>query len=88
MKYPKFGHASATDYTARFIRYGLITRDEAIEIIKEKDYAIDPKCVDDFCEFCGYSRSEFYAIIDKLYNRNLFEKDEFGRWKLKNAIYE
>lgn len=27
LKYPKFGHASATDYAARFIRYGLLTRD-------------------------------------------------------------
>ena len=59
-----------------------------LEIIKEKDHALDPKCVDDFCEFCGYSKSEFYAILDKMYNRDLFEKDEFGRWKLKNAIYE
>ena len=31
MKYPKFGHASATDYASRFIRYGLITREEGIE---------------------------------------------------------
>ena len=36
LKYPKFGHAFATDYTARFIRYGLMNREEAIEIIKKK----------------------------------------------------
>lgn len=30
LKYPKFGHATATDYTARHIRYGMLSRDEAV----------------------------------------------------------
>lgn len=88
MKYPKFGHASATDYTSRFIRYGMITREEAIEIVKEKDHELDPKCVRDFCRFCGYSESEFWNIVDRFYNPELFEKDIMGRWKLKEAIYD
>lgn len=87
LKYPKFGHGAATDYTARYIRYGLLDREEAIKIVKKKDHALDPKCVEDFCEFCGYTKSEFWAIVDKLYNRELFEKDKMGRWKLKDAIY-
>ncbi|MCI8752410.1 MAG: N-acetyl sugar amidotransferase [Lachnospiraceae bacterium] len=88
MKYPKFGHAAATDYTSRFIRYGLMTREEAIKIVKEKDHDLDPKAVDDFCKFCGYSKTEFWKIIDSFYNRDIFEKDKMGRWNLKNAIYE
>lgn len=83
MKYPKFGHASATDYASRFIRYGLITRDDAINIVKERDHMLDPKCVREFCNFCGYSESEFWEIVDKLYNRELFEKNSFGEWVLK-----
>lgn len=88
LKYPKFGHAAATDYTARFIRYGLMTREEAKELIKKKEHALDPKCVDDFCEFCGYTRTEFWAIVDRLYNKEIFEKDAMGRWTLKDAIYD
>lgn len=88
LKYPKFAHASATDYTARFVRYGMITREEAIEIVKKRDHALDPKCVADFCQFCGYSEKEFWGIVDKLYNRELFEKDEYGEWKLKHPVWE
>lgn len=88
LKYPKFGHGAATDYSARFIRYGLMTREEAIQVIKERDHALDPKCVEDFCNFCGYTLAEFWAIVDKLYNRDIFEKDEMGRWILKGAIYD
>ena len=87
LKYPKFGHASATDYCARTIRYGMMTRDEAIQLVKERDHALDPLCVRDFCSFCGYTEQEFWSIIDKLYNKDLFEKDKTGKWVLKDPIW-
>lgn len=88
MKYPKFGHASATDYAARMVRFGLATREEAIELVKKHDHDLDPLCVRDFCEFCGYTETEFYNIIDKFYNQELFEKNEMGVWVLKNPIWK
>ena len=87
-KYPKFGHASATDYCSRFIRYGVMTREEAIKIVRERDHKLDQKCVDDFCRFLGYSKREFWEVVDKFYNRDLFEKDEFGKWVLKNRDFK
>lgn len=87
LKYPKFGHASATDYAARFVRYGLLTREEAKELVKKHDHALDPSSVSDFIEFAGYTQSEFWAIIDKFYNRELFEKDNFGRWILNKPVW-
>lgn len=83
MKYPKFGHACATDYASRFVRYGMMTRDEAVRLVKERDGNLDPKCVRDFCDFCGYSETEFWQIIDKHYNTDIFEKNRFGEWVLK-----
>ncbi len=88
MKYPKFGHATATDYAARSIRYGLLTRDEAIKLVKEHDHALDSLCVRDFCEFAGYSETEFWSIVDKFYNRDIFKKNELGRWVLKEPVWE
>lgn len=83
MKYPKFGHATATDYCSRMVRYGMITREEAVKLVKEHDHALDPLCVRDFCEFLGYSEKEFWEIIDRHYNQELFEKDKLNRWVLK-----
>ncbi len=88
MKYPKFGHAFATDYASRYVRYGLINRHEAIELVKKHDAFLDPLCVRDFCEFCGYSETEFWSIVDKFYNRDLFEKNDFGEWILKNPVWK
>lgn len=88
LKYPKFGHASATDYSSRMIRYGLIDRDNAVKMVREHDHALDPKCVHDFCEFCGYSESEFWKIIDSLYNADIFDHNLNGEWVLKNPVWK
>lgn len=88
MKYPKFGHQFATDYASRFVRYGLMTREEAIQAVKEHDHDLDPLSVRDFCEFCSYTETEFWKIVDSFYNRDLFEKDACGNWKLKSPVWE
>jgi len=88
LKYPKFGHASATDYAARFVRYGLLTREEAKNLVKERDHRLDVRAVRDFCEFLGYSEAEFWRIVDKFYNRDLFEKNTYGEWVLRHPVWE
>jgi len=88
LKYPKFGHATATDYAARFVRYGQISREEAVDLVRRHDHDLDSKCVDDFVDFTGYSYTEFWSIIDGFYNRDLFEKNELGQWILKNPVWE
>ena len=88
LKYPKFGHANATDYASRFVRYGMMSREEAVQLVKEHDHKLDPLCVRDFCEFCGYTETEFWNIIDSLYNRDLFEKNDLGVWVLKHPVWE
>ena len=87
MKYPKFGHASATDYVTRFVRYGLLTREEAIEVVQLHDGRLDSKCLRDFTEFLGYSETEFWSIVGKFYNRDLFEKNGFGERVLKEPVW-
>jgi len=87
MKYPKFGHASATDYTARMIRYGMISREQAIELVREHDHALDPRSVREFCQFAGYSERDFWKIVDEHYNRKIFIKNNNDTWVLKNPLW-
>lgn len=88
MKYPKFGHAYATDYASRFVRYGLMTREEAVKLIEEREHALDSRIIEDFCAFTGMTAKEFYDALDKLYNRDLFVKNDMGQWRLKPEFYE
>lgn len=80
LKYPKFGHASATEMASRWIRAGRKTRAEMIPIVKYRDRKLDQGIVDSFCEFTHMSPREFWRIMDKWYNPDLFEQDEDGVW--------
>lgn len=88
MKYPKYGHAYATDYASRWIRYGILSREDGLKLVEERDHALDPKIIDDFCQFTGMSVNEFYNALDKLYNKDLFEKNEFEQWRLRKEFID
>lgn len=88
MKFPKYGHAYATDYAARWVRYGLLTREEAVKLAEERDHNVDPKIVEDFCQFTGMAIKEFYEALDKLYNKEIFEQNAWGQWRLKKENIE
>jgi len=80
MKYLKFGHAYATDIASRWIRYGLKTREEMIPIVEEYDKKLDQGVVEKFCDFIKIPPREFWKIMDKWYNKELFEQDTDGVW--------
>ncbi len=83
MKYPKFGYGNASSMTSLWVRKGEMTRDEAITLIKDHDYILDRRVMDDFCSFCGYTTRQLWEIIDKFWNRDLFQKVD-GIWRLKH----
>jgi N-acetyl sugar amidotransferase len=82
LKYPKFGHARATDVACNWVRNGYITRDEAVDLVMEHDHKLDPEALDDFLSFTGIARAEFWGRVDQLYNRDLFERRN-GLWALR-----
>jgi len=86
LKYLKFGHASATDVASRLIRYGLKTREEMIPIVEERDGKLDQDTIEKFCEFTELTIVEFWRIMDKWYNKELFKKDEDGIWHPKFKV--
>lgn len=86
LKYPKFGHASATEMASRWIRAGLKTREEMIGLVQEYDKKLDQGIVDNFCQFVGMSPREFWAVMDKWYNKELFSRDKDGVWHEKFEV--
>lgn len=86
LKYPKYGHASATEMASRWIRAGLKTREEMIPFVKQYDKILDQGIVEKFCEFTHMSPKEFWSVMDKWYNRTLFEQDRDGVWHEKFEV--
>ncbi|MFH1304876.1 MAG: N-acetyl sugar amidotransferase, partial [Candidatus Omnitrophota bacterium] len=82
MKYPKFGFGRATDVVGYWIRAGRITREEGRRLIEENDHKLDARILKDFLDFTGYTEKEFWNIVEKFWNRDIFEKAGVA-WRLK-----
>ena len=65
----------------------MISREEAIELVQNHDHKLDSLSLQDFLDFTGYGHREFWGIVDKFYNKDIFENIN-GEWKLKNPIWE
>ncbi len=85
MKFPKYGHARATDIASGLIREGRMKREDAVKLVNEEDYKLDPKALEDFLKFTGYTKEEFDIIVNKFANREYVQKIN-NVWRLKNPI--
>ena len=65
MKYPKFGFQRAADIASRRVREGLMSLDEAKEVMETVDPVLDPRALKDFCKTLGYTEKEFWEIARK-----------------------
>lgn len=86
MKYPKYGHARATDVACYWIRDGILTRDKAIELVHKHDHKLDPIALEHYLEFTGYTEDEFWEIVGKFWNSDIF-RWKGKRWELKQPIW-
>jgi len=87
LKYPKYGHARATDVASIWIREGRITRDEGIKLVQQEDHKMDSLALEHYLNFSGYSEEEFWEIYNKFRNKDLFEEKN-NKWQLKKPIWK
>ena len=69
-KFAKLGHSGLTDIVCELIRGNHMTKEEGTKIIKEWDGIPDFIAVKDFCEFVGYTESEYFEILNKIKEGN------------------
>ena len=87
LKYPKFGFQRVSDIASRRVREGRMTLDEAKMLIMKYDHKLDQRAMQDFNDFLGYTAKEFWDIVERFWNRDIFEKKGFA-WHLKDPIYK
>ena len=85
LKYVKLGIGRATDAAGYMIREGTLTTEEARALIRTEDGKLDQRILDDFLRVTGYSIREFWAIIDRWWNEDVFERTTYGTWRMKDA---
>jgi N-acetyl sugar amidotransferase len=86
LKFVKFGYGRATDHSCKDIRSGLLTREEAIGMVRKMDH-VKSKDLYRWLEYVGMEEKEFDRIADAFRDPRVWWKDEKGDWR-KDNIWE
>lgn len=85
-KFVKFGFQRVTDMACRFVRAGLMKKEQAEQLIKDYDWMIDPTSKRDFCRTINISEEYFDEVIDRFANKEIMIKDCNGHWRRKDLM--
>lgn len=86
LKYLKFGYGHVVDQVCEAINQKIMTRQEGIKLINKYDGKCSKKYILAFCKYSELSLKEFWLYVDKIVNKELFEKKN-GKWIKKFKVY-
>lgn len=86
IRYLKFGFGRTSDIANEEIRFGRMTRDEGITLVSKYDGNYDPAIVESFCEYIQIGITEFWSIVEKYINWEIFDKISEGHYKPKFKV--
>jgi len=84
-KWYKFGFTRLFDNLSIEIRNNRLSREAAIEIVKNVGIQRPEDDIKKFCEFVGITEEIFYEIIEKFRDKNIWHKKE-GKWVIPNFL--
>lgn len=79
LKYYKFGFGRATDFVDEKIRSGGMSRQLAIEIVKQYDGICSERIIEKFAKYVGITSTEFWRIASQWVNTEIFTINREGR---------
>lgn len=86
LSYIKFGIGRCTSDTAHEIRDGHLTREEAVNLVRDYDGEFPQKHFQTFLEYCDMTEDYFWRVIDSWRSPHLWEKID-NKWRLKYKVY-
>ena len=87
LKWYKFGMTRTFDNLSIEIRNGRVTRQQAIEILKERGSERPQQDIEKFCTFAGISEDELNHIIEKFRNTQIWQQQD-GIWKINDFFID
>ncbi len=82
----KTGRGRATEDAALEVRNNIITREEAVALVKQYDGELPQRYFKDALEYLSISEKDFFETIDKFRSPHLWEKKK-DKWFLKKAVW-
>ena len=88
IKWYKFGFTRLFDNLSLEIRNGRVTRDAAIDRIRESGVAAPHQDINRFCQHVGIERERFDDIVEGLRNTSVWSQDEDGTWRVEEFLID
>lgn len=85
LKSIKHGYSKVTDHASREIRYGRVTRAEALALVRQHESA-PLQHLDKFCDWLGVEPRTLHFIVDQHRNPRFWNQEAPGRWQSTTAL--
>jgi hypothetical protein len=73
LKYFKFGFGRTTDIVNEQIRNAVLTREQAIELVKNHDGVCSDRIIKRFTDYVGITANDFWEITNTYVNQTIFD---------------
>ncbi|MBL7129798.1 MAG: N-acetyl sugar amidotransferase [Candidatus Omnitrophica bacterium] len=86
IKWLKFGMTRMHDHISIEIRNGRMSREEGVGILKSREERVPVEEIRELCRQLEMEESEFWNILEKFRNRDIWKKDENAKWYIPNHL--
>ena len=86
LKWFKFGFTRTFDNLSVDIRNGRLTREHAIQILRERGDETPREDIARFCAWAGITEARFFEIAETFRNHDVWTKRADGTWKIDDFI--
>ena len=83
LKALKLGFGKVTQQASVLVRYGRLSREEAVELVEAYDGNCDDTYIRRLCDYLGISVGEFERIAEDARDRDLWQLNNRGEWELR-----
>jgi N-acetyl sugar amidotransferase len=87
LKYIKFGFGQCTDHASFDIRDGILTREDAIELVRRYDGRCGMQFIKKFCDYIEIEIDEFWHVAES-FRGPMWKRNSKEEWVLENPIWE
>jgi len=86
LKYVKFGFGKMTDLANDAIRLKLMSRKEAVELVKKYDGKCADRYIKDFCRYLNITEAAFWKVTESYRDRHIWGQNKDGEWVIREAL--
>lgn len=86
LKWYKFGFTRLFDNLSLEIRNGRMTRNQAIEVIRQRGEQTPFQDIEKFCAFAGITRERFFELCERFRNQAIWKRRSDGTWYIPGFL--